>query len=58
MAHHELKTAAGLCRKLLRLTRGGRSLEALNGRLLDKCVAYAKAHPHPDASDKTVWEMF
>jgi transposase len=35
-----------------------RSLEELNGWLLDKCVAYAKAHPHPERTDKTVWEMF
>jgi len=35
-----------------------KSLEELNAWLLDKCVAYAKAHPHPEATDKTVWEMF
>ncbi len=35
-----------------------RSLEELNAWLLDKCVAYAKAHPHPDESNKTIWEMF
>ena len=27
-------------------------------RLMDKCVAYAKAHRHPDEADKTIWEMF
>ncbi len=35
-----------------------RSLDELNGWLLDKCVAYAKAHRHPEVTDKTVWEMF
>ena len=35
-----------------------RSLEELNGWLLDKCVAYAKAHKHPEQSDRTIWEMF
>jgi hypothetical protein len=35
-----------------------KSLDELNGWLLDKCVAYAKAHRHPEVTDKTVWEMF
>jgi len=35
-----------------------RSLEELNAWLLDKCVAYAKAHSHPEATDKTIWEVF
>jgi hypothetical protein len=26
--------------------------------LLDKSIAYAKAHPHPERSDQTVWEVF
>lgn len=35
-----------------------KSLDELNAWLLDKCVACAKAHPHPDERDKTIWEMF
>jgi hypothetical protein len=35
-----------------------RSLDELNAWLLDKCVAYAKAHRHPEEGDKTIWEMF
>jgi len=35
-----------------------KSLDELNAWLLDKCVAYAKAHPHPDERDKSIWEMF
>ncbi|MCE6957542.1 IS21 family transposase [Cereibacter sphaeroides] len=35
-----------------------RSLEELNAWLLDKCVAYAKAHKHPEQSERTIWEMF
>jgi len=35
-----------------------KSLDELNAWLLDKCVAYAKAHPHPEERDKTIWEMF
>ena len=35
-----------------------KSYDELNGLLLDRCVAYAKAHPHPEQADRTVWEMF
>jgi len=35
-----------------------KSLDELNAWLLDKCVAYAKAHRHPEQPDKTVWEVF
>ena len=35
-----------------------KSYDELNGLLLDRCVAYAKAHPHPEQTDRTVWEMF
>jgi len=35
-----------------------KSLDELNAWLLDKCVAYAKAHRHPEIADKTIWEAF
>ena len=35
-----------------------KSLEELNGLLLDKCVAYARAHKHPEMTDQTIWRMF
>jgi len=35
-----------------------KSYEELNGWLLDRCVAYAKAHRHPEFKDKSVWEVF
>ena len=35
-----------------------RSYEELNAWLLDRCIAYAKAQPHPEVRDRTVWEMF
>jgi transposase len=35
-----------------------KSLDELNGWLLDKCVAYAKAHKHPEIADRTVWQIF
>ena len=34
------------------------SYEELNAWLLDRCVAWAKAQPHPEVRDKTIWEMF
>ena len=26
--------------------------------LLDRCVAYAKAHKHPEITDRTIWQVF
>src|SRR5258705_8964387 len=34
------------------------SYEELNAWLLDRCVAYAKAHPHPELTDCTIWKAF
>jgi transposase len=35
-----------------------KSYNELNAWLLDKCVAYAKAHKHPETTEKTIWQMF
>jgi transposase len=35
-----------------------KSMEDLNGLLLDKCITYAKTHKHPEMTDQTVWQMF
>ena len=35
-----------------------KTLDELNDWLLDKCVAYAKAHRHPELTEQTVWEVF
>jgi transposase len=35
-----------------------RSYEEMNAWLLDRCVAHAKAHPHPEIRDRTVWSVF
>src|SRR3712207_4463783 len=35
-----------------------RSYEELNALLLDRCVAHARAHRHPEQRDRTVWEVF
>lgn len=35
-----------------------RSFDELNALLLDRCIAYAKAHRNPKFPDQTVWEAF
>ena len=35
-----------------------KSFDELNAWLLDKCVAHAKAHRHPEQADRTIWEVF
>jgi hypothetical protein len=35
-----------------------KSYDELNAWLADRCVAYAKAHPHPEQPERTVWEVF
>ncbi len=35
-----------------------KTFDELNAWLMDKCIAYAKAHAHPECADKTVWEVF
>jgi hypothetical protein len=35
-----------------------KTLEDLNGWLADKCVAYAKAHRHPEQVERKVWDVF
>jgi transposase len=35
-----------------------KSYEELNERLMDLNLAYAKAHPHPELRDKTIFEVF
>src|SRR5271169_6313620 len=35
-----------------------KSLDELNAWLLDKCIAYARAHRHPEFTDRMIWEVF
>ena len=35
-----------------------KTLEELNAWLLDKCIAHAKAHRHPELAEQTIWEVF
>src|SRR5712691_9894916 len=34
------------------------SYQELNAWLFDRCIAYAKAHKHPELTEQTVWEVF
>ena len=34
------------------------SYDELNSWLLDRCIAYAKAHKHPELTDQTIWRVF
>ena len=35
-----------------------KNYDELNAWLLDKCIAYAKAHRHPELTEQTIWEVF
>jgi transposase len=35
-----------------------KTYDELNAWLLDQCIAYAKAHHHPELTDRTIWEAF
>jgi transposase len=35
-----------------------KSYDELNAWLVDKCLAWAKAHAHPEQSGRTIWEAF
>jgi transposase len=35
-----------------------KTYDELNAWLIDNCVVYAKAHPHPERPEQTVWEVF
>jgi hypothetical protein len=32
--------------------------DELNAWLLDRCIAYTKAHKHPELADRTIWQAF
>jgi hypothetical protein len=33
-----------------------KTYDEMNAWLTDKCIAYAKAHRHPELTDQTIWE--
>src|SRR6202165_4741661 len=35
-----------------------KTYDEMNAWLLDKCIAHAKAHHHPELTEQTIWEVF
>jgi transposase len=35
-----------------------KNYDELNAWLMDQCIAYAKAHRHPELRDRTIWDVF
>src|SRR5579863_5703956 len=35
-----------------------KTYDELNAWLVGKCIAYARAHPHPERPEQTVWDVF
>jgi hypothetical protein len=35
-----------------------KTYDEMNAWLLDKCIAYAKSHRHPELAERTLWEVF
>jgi len=35
-----------------------KTYDEMNAWLLDKCIGYAKAHHHPELTERTIWEVF
>ena len=59
MAKGQVENQVGLVRERFFTPRlRVKSLDELNVWLLDKCIAYAKAHRHPEQADQMIWQMF
>src|SRR3979411_15697 len=55
----QVENQVGLVRKRFFTPRlRFKTLDELNAWLLDKCIAYAKAHRHPELTEQTIWEVF
>ena len=55
----QVENQVGLVRERLFTPRlRVKSYDELNAWLIDKCVAYARVHPHPERPDHTVWDVF
>ncbi len=55
----QVENQVGLVRERLLTPRiRVKSFDELNALLLDGVIAYAKAHPHPEERERTVWERF
>jgi transposase len=55
----QVENQVGLVRERLFTPRlRVKTYDELNAWLIDKCVAYAKVHPHPERPEHTVWDVF
>src|SRR6056297_477953 len=55
----QVENQVGVIRRRLFVPRPRfKSYAELNAWLEDRCVAWAKAHPHPELPGRTVWEVF
>ncbi|MGY3405057.1 transposase [Bradyrhizobium sp. GM5.1] len=54
----QVENQVGLVQRFFTPRLRFKTLDELNAWLLDKCIAYAKAHRHPEIADRTVWEIF
>jgi hypothetical protein len=57
-AGRRARTRSGWCGSASSHRLRFKSYEELNAWLLDRCVAYAKAHKHPEFAGQTVWSSF
>lgn len=59
MASGQVENQVGLVRERFFTPRlRVSSYEELNALPLDRCVAYAKAHKHPEIAEQTIWQVF
>ena len=54
----QVENQVGLVRKLLHAAAAVQNYDELSSWLTDKCIAYAKAHRHPELTEQTSWEVF
>jgi transposase len=55
----QVENQVGLARERFFTPRlRAKSYDEINARLLDRCIAYAQAHRHPERPEQTIWEVF
>jgi transposase len=55
----QVENQVGVLRdRLFKPRRRFASRAEMNAWLIDQCVSYAKAHRHPEFTDRTIWEVF
>jgi transposase len=55
----QVENQVGLARERFFTPRlRAKSYDEINAWLLDRCIAYAQAHRHPERPEQTIWEVF